>query len=177
MIKNSVFQFKDEQANGLYDYYLFKDFSHEKNDVFFDILDDIRKKIHAPQKVFVISETTPTPEIKQTWDDRFQDRRITVEHIQYNDVSPEVFQTGINQIVKKNKVVQYAPSNTNFKKTSGKESAFFIKASLALSDYPQICFLSLALYQKLEDKISSFEKIYIDTSTIMPLAQALDLLS
>ena len=65
----------------------------------------------------------------------------------------------------------------NLKKPSGDESDFFIKTSLALSDYPYICFIALAIHSKLNKmqtfKFSNIKKFYIDTSTIIPIIQAL----
>ena len=198
MSNDSVFIFKDEKKDGSYNYYLFKDFSIDKepcisnykepsisnykepsisnykDPCISNALNKIRRKIHAPKKIFIISNRK-IPRHMAKWKSRFPAYPITINHISYKDVESKVLQIGICQIVRESKVVQCAPSNTKFKKTSGKESSHFIKASLALSDYPQICFLSLALHKEISKdyKVSSIRKIYIDTSSIMPVVQAL----
>ncbi len=175
MIRNSIFSFKDEKENGDYDLYLFHDFSGNltSNDKdIYNALDEVRKEIHSPDTIFIICIDDNNFN-KDHHRSRFTNGQI-LQYIGYrdSDIDNDIFKIGIKQIVKDNKVVQNAPNGAQFKKTSGKESHYFIKASLSLSEYPQICFLALSLYQKIKD-IPSIKKFYVDTSSIIPLIQAL----
>lgn len=175
MNNNLFFLFRDERTGGSYDLYLFKDFSSIKkdhsNDIF-HVLDKIRKLVYSPDTLFIICIDDSDLD-KEKYSERFPNNQ-KIEYINYKDIDKDVFKIGIQQIVEDNKVVQYAPHGTIFKKTSGRESLHFIKASLALSEYPKVCFLSLALYQKItKENILNIGKFYIDTSSIMPLIQAL----
>ncbi len=170
-----IFSFKDKRDNGSYDIYLFKDFSSindNDRDNIFPRLDKIRKKIHSPDAVFIICSDDSIFD-KKKHRERFTDTP-NIQYIKYKDVEEHIFKIGVSQIVDNNKVVQYAPSGTQFSKTSGDKSNYFIKASLSLLEYPQICFLALALHRKITpEKISTIKKFYVDTSSIMPLIQAL----
>ena len=175
MNNSPIFLFRDDRDGGSYDLYLFKDFSGTKtthSDNIFNILNEVRLRVHIPDTLFIICIDGSDLD-KEKYCERFL-KGQKIEYINYKDIDENIFKIGIRQIVKDNKVVQYAPHGTIFKKTSDKESYYFIKASLALSDYPKICFLSLALHQKItKEKILSIKKFYIDTSSIMPLIQAL----
>lgn len=174
MTDNSIFYFKDKKDNGDYDLYIFHDFSgteNSNNSDIFSALDEVRNRVHSPDIIFIICIDDSNFE-KQKHKSRFTNGQ-NIEYINYKDITGDIFKIGINQIVRNNKVVQHAPHGAKFKKTSGKESSYFIKASLSLLEYPQICFLALSLYQKIENKISDIGKFYIDTSSIMPLIQTL----
>ncbi len=174
MIKDSIFSFKKhEEESGDYVLYLFTDFSGDLTSNNLDIshvLAEVRQEIYSPSTIFIICIDSDLDESKHR--SRFS-KEQEIKYIKYEDISDDIFKIGIRQIVEDNKVVQYAPHGTVFKKTSSKESHYFIKASLSLSEYPQICFLALSLYQEIKDKIPSIKKFYVDTSSIMPLIQAL----
>jgi len=176
MRNNSIFSFRGEKENGDYDIYLFNDFSGTEEDIdknIFYALDEIRQEIHSPNTIFIICVDDGSLQ-KSKHKSRFTNSQ-KIEYIKYQDIRESVFKIGVSQIVENNKVVQYAPHGTKFKKTSGEESHYFIKASLSLSEYPQICFLALCAYHKITIKmeLSSIKKFYIDTSSIIPLIQAL----
>jgi len=176
MCSNSIFVFKDTDKNsGKYDLYLFKDFSGTDDDLkedFINIIDDIRQRIHFPEVIYIIASDTTILD-KPKIEKRFTNNQNIV-YIDYKDVEDGVFQKGINSIVDENNVVQHAPKGTRFKKTSGKESDIFIKASLALSEYPKICFLALALNKRISNaKLAKVKTFYIDTSSIISLIQGL----
>ncbi|CAC9623400.1 hypothetical protein [uncultured Gammaproteobacteria bacterium] len=174
MIKDSIFSFKKhEEESGDYVLYLFTDFSGDLTSNNLDIshvLAEVRQEIYSPSTIFIICIDSDLDESKHR--SRFS-KEQEIKYIKYEDISDDIFKIGIRQIVEDNKVVQYAPHGTVFKKTSSKESHYFIKASLSLSEYPQICFLALSLYQEIKDKIPSIKKFYVDTSSIIPLIQAL----
>lgn len=175
MSNSSVFIFQDNKRGGSYDLYLFKDFSGEREDdqeEIFNILDEIRQKIHSLDVIFILCEKQKVLD-KNKIKSRFPDEQ-NIEYIDYTEIKPDVFQKGIFEIVKKNNVVQRAPYGTLFKKPSGAESNYFIKASLSLLEYSHICFLALATYEKIKPgKLSKIRNIYVDTSSIISLIQAM----
>ena len=169
-----LFEYRDEQAGGAYDIYLFKDFSgvegSDQADIFAEI-DLIRQKIHSPKKVIVICKSADSLN-KEKLEERFTEKPC-LEYIDYENISNDIFHKGASEIIRRNKVVQTSPEGTLFKHPSEKELNYFIKASLALIEYPEICFLSLALINKIgKERIQKFRKIYIDTSAILPLIQS-----
>jgi hypothetical protein len=174
MYSNSIFIFNDvDEKSARYDLYLFKDFSGTDDDLKEDIInviDDIRQRVHFPEVIYIIaSDTTLLDKLKI--EQRFTNKQ-KITYIDYEDVEDAIFKKGISSIVYENNVVQYAPKGTRFKKTSGKESDVFIKASLALSEYPKICFLVLALNQRISnEKLEKVKTFYIDTSSIISLIQ------
>lgn len=175
MPNSSVFIFQDDQEHGNYNLYLFKDFSgNEKNmqkDIF-DALSDIRKRIYSPEIIFIICENIKFLD-KNKIKNRFTNKQ-KIKYINYKNISSNILKKGISEIVKKNKVVQVAPHGTLFKKTSGAESSYFIKASLSLLEYSEICFVALATCKKITlKKLLPVKKIYVDTSSIISLIQAI----
>lgn len=175
MNNNLFFSFKDIQKDGSYNLYLFKDFSGKvksHNDDIFNELDKIRQWIHSPDTIFILCSRDCKLD-KQRNKKRFT-TKTKIEYLKYHEITQCIFKIGIQQIVKDNKVVQHAPHGMYFKKTSGGESEYFIKASLSLLEYSQICFLALVLHQKITPKkIPTIEKFYVDTSSIISLIQAL----
>ena len=173
---NSIFLFKyrHEKSGGAYDIYLFKDFSgvkeNDQADIFAEI-DLIRQEIHSPKKVIIICKCVSSLD-KEKLEGRFTEAP-PFKYIDYENISNDIFHKGASEIIRRNKVVQTSPEGTLFKHPSGKELNYFIKASLALIEYPEICFLSLALINKIgKERIQKFRKIYIDTSAILPLIQS-----
>lgn len=168
---NSFFLFEDYQNKRDYHLYIFSDCSCTKNtiqDKLFNVFDDVRKIVHRPERITVICLDISRLDIAKL-DGRIINNK-NINYINYQDISKDIFKKGISEIVKKNKVVQYAPTGTIFKKTSGKEESYFIKTSLALLEYSQTCFLALALYEQIKDELP--QKIYIDVASISPLIQA-----
>ena len=179
MPTNSIFlfEYRHEQSGGAYDIYLFKDFSgiegSDQADIFAEI-DLIRKRIHSPEKIIVICESAGSLD-KEKLEGRFTEALPLeyFDYIDYENISDDIFHKGASEIIRRNKIVQISPEGTLFKHPSGKELNYFIKASLALIEYPEICFLSLALINKIgKERIQKFRKIYIDTSAILPLIQS-----
>ncbi len=175
MSNNSVFSFRETIDDRSYNLYIFKDFTGSDQDAqsdIFGVIDIKRQEIHFPNTVFIICKSKAILD-KEKIEGRFANGQ-TVEYINYEDVDSNIFESGILAITDKNKVVQCAPYGTVFKKTSGAESDYFIKASLSLLEYSEICFMALAIYHKIgHEKLSSLKKIYVDTSSIISLVQSL----
>lgn len=176
MYSSSIFIFDDvNKDSGHYDLYVFKDFSGTDDDLKDEILntlDDIRQRVHFPEVIYIIASNTASLD-KDKIEKRFTNKQ-NIEYIDYDNVEDAVFKKGISSIASENNVVQYAPKGARFKKTSGKESDIFIKASLALSEYSEICFLALALNKKISnEKLEKVKTFYIDTSSIISLVQGL----
>lgn len=179
MSNSSIFLFQSEvyknTKSGDYNLYLFKDFTGDEGNIqkeVFGVLDkEVRRRIHPPETIYIICREQSHLN-KEEITSRFFDGQA-IEYIDYQDVCSDIFKHGISEIVTKNKVIQPAPYGTRFKKTSGKESDYFIKASLSLLEYPEICFIALATYQKITpSKLLPLKKIYVDTSSIISLIQA-----
>lgn len=175
MSNSSVFSFSEKIDDRSYNLYIFKDFTgsdQDAQDDIFGVIDIKRQKTHSPNTVFIICKS-------QTILDRvkIEGRFVNgqeIKYINYKDVDANIFESGILEITTKNRVVQYAPYGTIFKKTSGDESNYFIKASLSLLEYSEICFMALAIYHKIDrEELSFLKKIYVDTSSIISLVQSL----
>ena len=167
--------FREEINPCSYKLYVFRDFSSKDNNLNKDLLaliDVIRQRIHPPSSIQVICHDPSSLNTKKVTSRMGSD--CDIEYTAYEDVDERIFNLGILNIVKENNVVQTAPTGMMFKKTSGKESHYFIKASVALMEYSQVCFLALALRNKISpEKIKGIIRVYIDTSAIMSLIQAM----
>ena len=172
---SSLFTFREDLSPSSYNIYIFKDFSELAiDDINREVLyrlDVIRQRVHVPATIYIISNN-PENFHKEKLLERINKTKI--EYIGYPQVSSKVLSCGISTIAQNNRVVQHAPFGTIFKKTSQDETTYFIKASLALQCYPEICFMALALYHRITpQKLSSIDTLYIDTSAIFSLALAL----
>jgi len=180
MSESSIFVFRKEITAAEYNICLFKDFSRDEseyvNDEIFAEINEIRTKIHRPNKIIII-----TKDHSILNKNKIKSRVVKNQEIEYLNYCDKqklneegLLSSGIAEIVKRNKVVQYAPYGTTFKKTSGRTEKYFIKASLSLLNYSEICFMALATYHKITPTtLKSTNKIFVDTSSIISLAQNL----
>lgn len=185
-LDNPYFIFSGQESNSQFITYIYRDSSNYSSNLqseLRNIFDCIRKQIYRPEKiVIIIAENYRDILIKdldliEELSIRFQPK-MDVNIYSYKEVCCEVLQKGIKTIVEEKKVDQESHPYTTFRKPSSRVSKHFIKASLALSDYPYISLIALCAYKNIErdilevTRLEEIRTICIDTSAIFSFTLA-----